>query len=138
MARGKSSAGRPSSRKAANVSVDQATEQIVGLFVLAFGRGVPVGVHTRKEVISAIRDALYNSVKMTVQKGQPNGAWELQWQRESNTVLNFMQSVGNLAARLAFKDGQRTILNANDFKTAFTLVRVEHGFSPDQAGDWCQ
>ena len=137
MAPSKPSAGRPSGSKAANVSVDQATEEIVGLFVLAFGRGVPVGVHTRKEVISAIRGALYDSVKRTVQKGQANGAWELQWQKESNTVLNFMQSVGNLAARLAFKDGQRTILKKEDFSTAFRLVKTEHGFSPVTEGDWC-
>ncbi len=137
MAPSKSSAGRPSGRTATNVSVDQATEEIVGLFVLAFGRGVPVGVHTRKEVISAIRAALYASVKRTVEKGQANGAWELQWQKESNTVLNFMQSVGNLAARLAFKNGQRTIVNAEDFSTALTMVKAEHGFSPIKAGDWC-
>jgi hypothetical protein len=135
--RSKTRGNTPLPCKDTDPAIRTATEEILGMFVMAFGHGVPTGIHVRKEVVSAIRDALREGICRTVTKGWP-AAWKVQWQRESNTVLNFMQSVGNLAARYAFADGERTILNADDFNTAFDHVRAEHkphGYT--NFGDWC-
>jgi hypothetical protein len=111
---------------------ESAVREVMGMFILAFGRGVPKGINVKREVITAIYGVLEKGVKGTI--GRKGGGWDTQWQRESNTVLSLMEAVGALSAHLAMQNND-TVVKAANFTQAFESVRATR--QGPAAGDWC-
>ena len=101
-----------------------AAEELMGMFLLAFGQGVNP-LHVRLKVVTAIRTALLHSQERVVTKE----GWKADWQKDAASVLGFMTAVGRLSAHLALSNG-RTIIEPSDFVKALRLVKDEHHFTP--------
>jgi hypothetical protein len=113
-------------------------EEILGMFMIAFGRGVPTGVNVRRSVVGSIRAALLPGIQFTISKYRGSGgSWEAKWQQESNTVLALMEAVGVLAAHLVMNEHQ-TVINPKHFTAAFDSVRAtRQGKGGAPQGEWC-
>ena len=110
-------------------------EDIMGMFLLAFGQGVD-HLHVHRSVIRTIRTTLlpYITKEVTTDDG-----WDALWKKEAATVLGWMEAVGHLAAEIAMEPKERrTIVNVSDFTTALATVMAEHkrdGLT--MLGNWC-
>jgi hypothetical protein len=109
-----------------------AVRDIMGMFILAFGRGVPTGIHVRREVVAAIYTVLEPSVRRAIGAGK--GGWDEIWRSESNTVLALMEAVGAYASFLTMTQGL-TVVDAKQFTDAFASVKAER--QGPAAGRWC-
>jgi hypothetical protein len=110
-------------------------EDIMGMFLLAFGEGVEP-LHVHRPVIRAMRAMFLPKISDVVLKDRQ---WNKKWKAESATVLGWMEAVGCLAAEIAMEPkDHRTVVNVSDFTTALASVIAEH--TPKGAtmlGKWC-
>jgi hypothetical protein len=123
----KSRAKRPRRRKGGRSDVDN----ILGLFIMAFGRGVG-HLWVRRETIASIRQTLEGPISEVVLKKDD---WNSRWKKASPAVLAMMSRVGNLAAHFAMSSKiPHTRITADDFRSAFAVVNNEHIHI---SGEWC-
>lgn len=111
-------------------------EDIVGLFLLAFGQGVnPLHVH--RSTVRAIRDQLTPTISAAVRSPD----WNSEWKADAASVLGWMAAIGRMAAQIAMEPKERrSIVSESDFRTAFEVVMAEHEpgrGGPQPLGKWC-
>jgi hypothetical protein len=122
-------------KKNGSVGTPYDVEDIMGMFLLAFGQGVDP-LHVHRSVIRAIRTAFLPPISKEV---LTDPGWDALWKKESATVLGWMEAVGHLAAQIAVEPkDRRTVVNVSDFATALATVIAEH--KPKgmiMLGNWC-
>jgi len=112
-----------------NKVTEDEIEEILGLFLLAFGEGVD-GLHVKRKAVRQIRDRFKPYISSTLETQPPT-----LWKKESATVLGWMLCVGRLAGQIAMRH-KRTVINARDVRLAIRAVIDEHEV-PHIEGHWC-
>ncbi|MDH4063553.1 MAG: hypothetical protein OEW19_04080 [Acidobacteriota bacterium] len=107
-------------------------DNIVGLFLIAFGQGVnPLHVH--RSTVQQLRTSVSASVRTELKHSH----WNRQWKADAATVLGWMAAVGRMAALIAMND-KRSIVTKSDFSEAYLAVQLNHDVAGLQAGKWCR
>ena len=131
-------AAKKAKNKRSEPTPEQAALQIYGQYLYATGSGAGRQWVSLK-AIQVLYDRYYQTILEVVTGAYPD-KWEAEWTEAAPYILDYMRTIGQVAANTALEDGRHSIEDL-DMERAILLVEVNYnkpstGKSPLR-GKWC-